>query len=126
MRVLVSGATKTIREYLKRYPENHGRIGHLINPQCGNRIETLLLSGLPIAADNGAYSGFDEALWFAMLRRLWDARVWYGRRLWWAAVPDVVADAVGTLERWRYYHHALRAYWLPAAFVAQDGCDQLH
>jgi hypothetical protein len=36
-------------------------------------------------------------------------------------VPDVVADSVTTLDRWRLWLPILRYYGLPPAFVAQDG-----
>lgn len=54
MRLFVSGATATLRRHLDR-----DRLGLLLVPGAGNSPQTALSLGLPWAADNAAYSGFD-------------------------------------------------------------------
>jgi len=46
-------------------------------------------------------------------------------RLLWVTVPDVVADARETLNRWWEWYPQLDALGLPAAFVGQDGIERL-
>jgi hypothetical protein len=113
--LLVSGATKTVRRY-----SDSSYLGHLLTPSSGNRIESLLETGLPWAADNGAFAGFDEQRFLRMLDRI------QGRAgCLFVAAPDVVADAESTLglfDRWR---RVIVARGLPLAFVAQDGQEAL-
>lgn len=126
MILLVSGATATLRGLPPDAP-----VGHLVTPHTGNDIAGIAATGRPWAADNGCFGGFDRAAFLAMLaaigrvanvERIRAASPVRTRPLW-VTVPDVVGDAYATRELWREWHHALRAHDLPAAFVAQDGCE---
>lgn len=92
MILLVSGATATLRRYAP-----HPQLGHLLTPHNGNRIETLLDTGLPIGVDNAAFSRWDEAAFVALLHTLQPHR----ERVLWCAAPDVVGDARALIERAR-------------------------
>lgn len=69
------------------------------------------------AIDNGAYSGFDSAAFFALLEREKARR----NLCRFVAVPDVVGSARRTLEVFRHYEQHL-AGW-NKALVAQDGLE---
>ena len=75
-----------------------------------------LHTGLPWAADNGAYSGFDPGAFRRMLHQL------CGRpRCLFVTCPDVIADAEPTLALFEQWQPVLAFLRLPVAFVAQDG-----
>jgi hypothetical protein len=114
MILLVSGATATVRRYA-----DDPHIGHLLTPANGNRIESLLAAGVPVACDNSAFTAFDRTAYIAMLRSV--------RRLpvLWVTAPDVVGDAHATAARFRLWLPVLRYYGLPVAYVAQDGQERL-
>ncbi len=113
MLLLVSGATKTVRRY-----KDSPYLGHLLTPSSGNRVESLLATGLPWAADNGAFAGFDEERFLRLLDRI------EGRTgCLFVAAPDVVADAEATLDLFAGWQREIAARGLPVAFVAQDGLE---
>jgi hypothetical protein len=114
MRLLVSGATRTLRQ-LNR-PD---RLGHLLTPHAGDSIDTLLANGLPVAADNAAFSAWDETAFVRMLAKL------RGKPVIWVTAPDVVADAAATLALFEKWEPIIRSYGLPVALVAQDGLEDL-
>ena len=72
------------------------------------------------AADNGQFSGrttpADFLAWLARTRR--DGCLF-------AAAPDVVANAVATLDLYRWYAWRIKALGFPVALVAQDGLESL-
>ncbi len=88
-------------------------LGRLTTPQCG----TVVGCGLPWAADNGAFAGFDEAAYLRMLDHLPPGGLF-------VVAPDVVADHAATLELWRAWSPKLRARGFTPAFVLQDGCAE--
>ncbi len=109
--MLVSGATRTVRRY-----SNSPNVGHLLTPSNGNRVESLLATGLPWAADNGAFAGFNEERFLRMLDRI------EGRAgCLFVAAPDVVANAEATLGLFKVWQRVIAARGLPVAFVVQDG-----
>lgn len=113
--MLVSGATKTIRQF-----KDSPYLGHLLTPANGNRVESLLETGLPWAADNGAFAGFNERRFLRMLDRI------EGRTgCLFVAAPDVVADAEATLNLFGGWRQEIAGRGLPVAFVAQDGLEAL-
>lgn len=115
MRLLVSGATKTLRS---RPDKRH--LGHLLTPMNGNRIDTLLKTGLPWAADNAAFSGFDEPAFLKMLDKI------RGKSgCLFVCAPDVVGDAKATLALFEVWESRIRQYGLPVALVGQDGLEAL-
>jgi hypothetical protein len=112
MRILVSGATTTMRR-LADTPLGCRYLGRLYVPADGNAIQT----GLPFAADNGAFSGFDEAGFLGLLNRL------DGLSPVFVAAPDVVADGPQTLAMFAGWGPRIRQRGLPVALVLQDGMD---
>jgi hypothetical protein len=121
MRLLVSGATRTIRRLLSD-PRTAGPareyLGHLILPRAQNRVERILETGLPIACDNGCFKRWEPA---AFVRMLAD----FGAVADWVAMPDWVGNAHATLTLWEGY---ARVYCdaeasVSWALVAQNGMD---
>lgn len=103
-------------------------LGHVRTPNLGILARPnmgMLWSPLPDwywACDNGAFSGFDEKAFVDMLER---AAATGGCK--WVAAPDVVGDAVETLELFTAWHHDItEGYGLPIALVAQDGLTFRH
>jgi hypothetical protein len=122
MILLVSGATSTLRGLPLDAP-----VGHLVTPHTGNRIADIATTGRPWAADNGCFIGLDERAFLTMLRTIEALPLGLSRPLW-VVVPDVVADARATAERWAYWSNSVRASvggWQRCAFVAQDGAESL-
>lgn len=108
MILFVSGATATSRRYR--------RVGELIVPGARNKPDTLRLAPGLWAMDNGAYSGFDAALFVAMLERF------HGRLgCRFVAAPDAVADAHQTLLQWPFWSRLIRGVGFVPALVGQDG-----
>jgi hypothetical protein len=94
-----------------------GLIDCIVTPAQGN----LIPDGATICADNGCFGkGYpgDQA-WLAWLDTLAADRVTF------AVAPDVVGDAAATLTRSAPFLPAIRGKGLPAAFVAQDGLEDL-
>jgi hypothetical protein len=108
--LLVSGATRT----LARLDSPH--LGHLLTPDNGNSVDSLLKTGLPIACDNSAFSGFDPARFCTMLGRIAGKP---GCRF--VACPDVVGDAAATARLFAVWQPVLATMSLPVALVLQDG-----
>ncbi len=117
MILLVSGSTRMVRETAVLHP---GRLGHLLTPRNGFR-SSMLATGLPIAADNGAYTGLDVPRFRAMLA--WLTCLPRGRCLW-AVCPDVVGDAAATLALFDEWCAEVRTA-APVAFVVQNGQESL-
>lgn len=113
MRILVSGTTKTVGRLAHRWPNT---LGSLITPKNRNGMASLLGTGLPWAADNGAYSGLDEARFRRML-----ARIAGQPRCLFVVCPDVVGDARATLVLFGRWACEVRLSGQPLAFVGQDG-----
>lgn len=115
MLILVSGNTKMVR----RVAGAGGDVGVMLTPSNGNSVGSVVDLGVPWAIDNGAFSGFDPDAFRRLVARA------AGRpRLLWVVCPDVVADAVATLEMWRVWAPILRAARVPVAFVLQDGQER--
>ena len=109
--VMVSNLSGGGFHYLAgRFP---GRVGHLYSPDGWRNP----VKWLPYAIDNGAYTGFDEGNFFAMLDR---AKLAHHKPRW-VAVPDVVGNRDATLESWAKYWQRVADYGWPLAFVVQDG-----
>jgi hypothetical protein len=111
--LLVSGATATVGRLA-----GHPHLGRLVQPRSGNKISAVAASGLWWAADNDCFQGLDPDAYLTMLNRL--AAV-SREHLLFVTVPDIVADAHGTLALFRSWLPALRKRRLPVALVAQDG-----
>lgn len=97
-------------------------LGVMANPRSlgAGQIEQIVRLGIPWAADNDAFTSFDEGRWLNWLETMTAA----ARALClFAVTPDVVGDAIATLERSRAYMPAIQAMGYPVAYVAQDGFD---
>jgi hypothetical protein len=118
MKILVSGATATVRQLSRQFPDH---LGVLHTPQNGNRLCSL---PLPWACDNSAFSNPDVDKFWKLCINSWAMDRHYPPL--WVAVPDVVGDHRATLASFGWW----RAYWLeeigripfPLAFVLQNGC----
>jgi len=96
-----------------------GLIGCMTTPAQGNRIP----DGAEYACDNGKFGkGWPGAeRWYEWLCDTVDR---YGAdRCLWAVAPDVPFDAVGTLTESLPWLAKIRELGIPAAFAAQDGCE---
>lgn len=103
MMLLVSGKHRPIY--------NGHNVGHLLCPRSRNVVWSDRW-----AADNSAFSSFNEAAWLRML----DAIAGRAGCLF-VAVPDVVANASQTLALYHRHVGAVLARQLPPAYVLQDG-----
>lgn len=113
MLLLVSGATATVREH-----QGHPHLGLLAIPAA--KPSRSFYEGWTWAADNGAFTGFDEAVFTRMLDRL------HGLPgCAFVACPDTVADADSTLQQFSVWAPRLRSDGWPVALVAQDGLERL-
>lgn len=111
----MSGATRTLRKYAAS-----GRLGFLLTPRAANSVEAIKGLGMPWAADNACYSGFNETRFANMLDRIVGVP-----GLMWVAAPDVVGDAVATLALFEVWQPRIAARGLPVALVLQDGQESL-
>lgn len=94
-----------------------GEMGQLVTPNEGRKP----LAGVEFGADNGCFSTnyVGDARWIAWLDSL------PRKGCLFATAPDVVGDAVATLARSVPWLAQIRSLGFPAAFVAQDGLENL-
>ena len=109
MILLVSGGTRTVNRLV-----GHPNLGVLVTPASRNLAPP---EGVTWACDNSAFSGFDDASFRQMLKRV-ESR----RDCMWIAAPDVVGDHPATLALWPKWIRVIIEHGHMAAFVAQDGC----
>ena len=104
---------------LERMREDTGStsIGRLLTPRCWSRIEDTANMG-EWAADNDAFSGFDDLRFVKMLDAIAAAGA-KGCRF--VTAPDVVGEAEPTLERFVEWRPSIVNRGLPAGLVLQDG-----
>lgn len=114
MLYLTGADNAPVRDAASTYP-----IGVLARP--GNAVHLNVSAYQAWAADNGCFSPsgkpFDADRWFTWLSSLDPAGALF------AVAPDVVGDAVATLERSRPWLARIRQLGFPVAFVAQDGIE---
>jgi hypothetical protein len=98
---------------------SRGEVGCMTTPSQGNRIP----DGAWWAADNGKFGkgwpGVEK--WWEWLQR--KVEVYGPGRCLWALAPDVPFNAAGTLEESLPWLARIRELGIPAAFAAQDGCE---
>lgn len=95
-----------------------GLLGYIDTPRQGNRRP----DDMTWCADNGCFSDkFNEPKWWSWLM----ANADQAKSCWFAVAPDVVGDAAATLVRSLPWLPRIRALGYPAAFVAQDGLEEL-
>ncbi len=93
--------------------------GSILTPASGFDAP---LPGRPWCADNEAFTGrFEWSRFAGWLRRM----ELHKSTCVFVAVPDVVADAIATLEKFRWYAWQVKAMGWPVALVAQDGLESL-
>jgi len=120
MRLLVSGATRTMKRLVSEGRTDH--LGCLLTPDNGNSVDSILSLNLPWAADNAAFSCFSPPRFLRMLSRIRTRK----KGLLWLACPDAVGDAKRTNHLWQCWQETIReSYGLPAAFVLQDGQEEI-
>lgn len=110
MKILVSGASKTLRRLA-----GHPNLGQLLTPQAGNSI----MPGMPYAADNAAYSDWSERKFIRLLDRL------QGKEPMWVAAPDEVGNAIATDRLFDQWEPEIRRRGLPVALVVQNGQESI-
>ena len=94
----------------------HDNVGILISPRRHDAQRASDL-GLRWAADNDCFNGgLDETLFVKMLTVSMGVP-----GCLFVAAPDVVGDAVATLDLFDTWSSEIRSYGLPVALVAQDG-----
>lgn len=94
----------------------HPNLGRLVVPKDCSRVEDTAAAGIAWAADNAAFSGFEEGPWARMLDKIAGVP-----GCLFAVAPDVVGDAHSTAEMFSRYAPMIRDAALPVAWVAQDG-----
>lgn len=108
MLLFVSGATKTMQKH-----KGHPNLGAFLTPRTGNAEKTR--EGFTWAADNAAFSNFNEDRFLKMLERI------QGQDCKFVACPDKVQDDVITLKLFHVWQPIIKRYNLPVALVLQDG-----
>lgn len=96
-----------------------GKLGFIDTPKQGNRHP----AGAWYCCDNGKYGkGWPGAYaWYTWLRRT--VNLYGTERCVFVTAPDRVADPYGTLADSLPWLPVIRRLGVPAAFVAQDGCE---
>lgn len=124
MRILVSGATATVRK-LSVHRLGH-LLGHLVTPQNGNDLRSLLRSGLSWACDNSAYSKPDYFKFWNLLIDCWEWMRYSPPD--WIAVPDCVANHSETIRLFFDWMDTMQCELgeipFPLAFVIQNGATE--
>jgi hypothetical protein len=93
--------------------------GRLMQPRDYARAADTAHSGIPWAADNDAFGGWNDERATRYRKMLDTIYGLPGCRF--VTSPDVVGDHNATLELWHEWRSELVAAWLPIAFVLQDG-----
>lgn len=112
MLYLATASSPPVREAMAA-----GQLGQMVTPDAGNRI----VPGVRWALDNGCFSDrWTPDRWVATLDR---HRHTAGCLF--AVIPDVVADAAATNERWARWHGTARNRGYRCAYVLQNGCRSI-
>lgn len=114
MRYFANPSTQRVRDAMTA-----GLIDVIMTPKQGNRP----VEGAPWCADNGCFGkGYPgDEKWFAWITAHADR----ADSCVFVVAPDVVADAAATLARSIPWLPRIRALGYPAAFVIQDGQEDL-
>lgn len=110
MLLLVHKAHKTLLQH------QHPNVGRLVSPRHYGRIAATPRAGMLWAADNDAYSAWDEKRYDRMLNALIGVP-----GCLFVTAPDVVGDSVGTTFLFHHWGPVLHGLGLPIGFVGQDG-----
>lgn len=119
MLLLTTAALPQLEQERKAAPELAPYLGRLVQPRHWPRCGETATAGIPWAADNDAFGGFDaenERLFAMML----DGLAGLAGCLF-VVAPDVVGDWHATERLWGRWAPEIKARGLPAACVAQEG-----
>ncbi len=116
MIIFVNGATKTMRRHW-----GHPNLGCLFQPGNWGQPTDAERSGVPWAADNGAYGGWSHEKEMAYIRMISRFAVAPHENMRFVTAPDVVGDRLATWKLWREWLPKLTQCGLPTAYVLQDG-----
>jgi hypothetical protein len=105
MLILVSGATPTVRKHF-----GHPNLGQLLTPHDGGKN----LPGMSFAADNAAYSDWDETAFIRMLDRL------KGTNPLFVTAPDYVGSARITNELFYQWAPEMEKRNLPIGYTPEE------
>lgn len=111
MLLLVHSAHETLA---REHPERN--VARLLSPRQYSRVADTVRGGFLWAADNDAYSGFDEERYLIMLDTIEGVP-----GCLFVTAPDIVGDAKETRRLFEVWWHALKVRRLPIGYVAQDG-----
>lgn len=122
MRLMVSFNSqywlKKVKELLDKGYANS--LGLLAIPSISTSMANVIELGIPWAADNGAFSGFDEYQFLVFLNFIRDQP-----GCMWVACPDKVGDAKSTIIMYEQWVDEIKRRGQPVAFVLQDGQENL-
>ena len=107
MRILVSGATRTLKRYAGKFSD---WLGVLLTPNDWASVASVIATGLPWAIDNAAYSGFNAVAFRGLLRR---AATTDTSKLLFVSVPDIVGDCWATRAAFDRWQGEIRGLGLP-------------
>lgn len=111
MRYFANPSTQSVRDVMAA-----GLIDYIDTPAQGSSSQRV--EGVTWCADNGCFSDkWDSEKWWAWLVSHADA----ADSCAFAVAPDVVGDALATLERAKPWLYRIRQLGYPVAYVAQDG-----
>ena len=111
MLILVSGATRTVNRI-----KGHENLGVLTTPQNWNSLP----ADITWAADNAAYSNWDEKKFIKMLVKISK----HNHKPIFVASPDVVCDALETDRLLLKWQPIIKKHGLPVALVLQNGQEK--
>lgn len=115
--ILVTTAHPTLHQHPGPNGEAvHPFLGRLLQPRHLSSVELTAAAGIPWAADNDCFQGLNEPAYRRMLDRLEGLE-----GCLFVTVPDVVGDAVTTLEQFDAWAPELEQRGFPLGLVAQDG-----
>jgi hypothetical protein len=118
MKILANVTVKQAKTLLGRgYDDN---VGMLITPLLKVDLQEVIQSGMPWAADNGAFSGFNPDRFKLFLSSIADRP-----RCLFVVCPDVVGDAQKTLEMFDAWRGEIEYAGQPVALALQDGQESL-
>lgn len=117
MLLLVTHGHPTMLRY------NDAHLGRLVQPRHYSSIKATAETGIPWAADNDAFGGWDAERRVRYIKMLDHLEGVPGGLF--VALPDVVGDAKQTSMMFSEWLPSLKERGLPVALVAQDGIEEL-
>lgn len=103
---------------LEKYPQRN--VARLLSPRQYSRAADTARAGFLWAADNDAYSGFDDTRYRRMLETIQGVP-----GCLFVTCPDVVGDAEATFTGYLKWGKEILSRGLPLGYVAQDGATDL-